>query len=222
MKVSDEMFKSARAAFGAAYGTDAGLRAVFALLPETDMNNELRIDYYRSGYSCGYGDKQSGVYFRDLEAAKAFFGLTEPTPAASVPQDTQDTDPCTAAQATQNAEPTITLTEHKTKMREYVEKVLENLSVEIYEPHEGYSIPQLRIQFNGKTIGCEKDDDKAWAAAYAFTKQREQEIAEVEEEIHLLNGWRYVREYISPPATRILESREAALAELKRGLREVW
>ena len=58
-----------------------------------------------------------------------------------------------------------------------------------------------------------------WDAAYAFTLAREEEVRQVEEEVALLKGWRYVQEGISPQATRILAREQAALDELKRGMR---
>ena len=61
--------------------------------------------------------------------------------------------------------------------------------------------------------------EDAWDAAYAFTLAREEEVRQVEEEVALLKGWRYVQEGISPQATRILAREQAALDELKRGMR---
>lgn len=55
-------------------------------------------------------------------------------------------------------------------------------------------------------------------AARAFTDERLEAIRQVEEEIALLAGWRFVCEN-NPAAKRILARTEAHLAELKRGLK---
>lgn len=55
----------------------------------------------------------------------------------------------------------------------------------------------------------------SWSAALAFTEQRLREIAEVEEEITLLERWRT----ISGATKRILAREQAHLAELKRGMK---
>jgi hypothetical protein len=54
----------------------------------------------------------------------------------------------------------------------------------------------------------------SWHAAYLFTKRREAEIADVEEEIGFLGG-PYCLE--CPSVERILAREQAALAGLKRG-----
>lgn len=54
-----------------------------------------------------------------------------------------------------------------------------------------------------------------WSTAHAYTKAHEQQIAEVEAEISLLKGWRFVQEN-NPAALRIFARECAALADLQR------
>ena len=65
------------------------------------------------------------------------------------------------------------------------------------------------------TDGYFKSEEGAWSAALAFTEQRLREIAEVEEEITLLERWRT----ISGATKRILAREQAHLAELKWGMK---
>ena len=72
-----------------------------------------------------------------------------------------------------------------------------------------------------------KTEAEAWSAARAFTEQREREIAEVEEEIAILNEGVELaastdadeRKY-GIPFKRILARLQAVLAELRRGMKE--
>lgn len=38
----------------------------------------IRIEAYRSGYSCGYSDGKNGVVMRDKDAASLFYGVHVP------------------------------------------------------------------------------------------------------------------------------------------------
>ena len=68
-----------------------------------------------------------------------------------------------------------------------------------------------------EVLGPANNQDGTYHAARAFTKQREREIAEVEEEI----AWLYVGQSgIGPVFHRILAVEQARLAELRRGMQE--
>lgn len=58
---------------------------------------------------------------------------------------------------------------------------------------------------------------QAWSAARKYTEERQEEIRLVEEEIEMLENEDRHDDY--PPYLRILAREEAALAELKKGLR---
>ena len=71
-------------------------------------------------------------------------------------------------------------------------------------------------------IGNGPTSDTAWHAAFLFTKERERQIAEVEEEIDLLcKVWPAYYPSDSATMDRIVDVEKARLAELKCGLREV-
>lgn len=67
----------------------------------------------------------------------------------------------------------------------------------------------------------EEGEARAWAAAAEFTRKREREIAEVEEEIAWISGFSAYAGHrlYGPCRARILARLEAALAELRRGWR---
>lgn len=67
--------------------------------------------------------------------------------------------------------------------------------------------------------GNHRTDGPAWAAAYAFTIEREKQIAEVEEEIALLLNLRIHASELDV-AQRIRVRLEAVLADLQRGMKE--
>ncbi len=62
-------------------------------------------------------------------------------------------------------------------------------------------------------------DFDSWSAAVEFTREREEQIRHVEEEIALLEGWKHLVEVKNPAALRILGREQAALAELKKGMK---
>ena len=70
-------------------------------------------------------------------------------------------------------------------------------------------------------IASGETEDKAWAAAYAFTKQREQEIADVEEEIEVQERKTCQEPDCGDPEhmtiNRTITRLQGILAELKRG-----
>jgi hypothetical protein len=70
-----------------------------------------------------------------------------------------------------------------------------------------------------------KTPEQAWSAAAEFTRDLKQQIRDVEEEIRVANGcisaWSGSNDYGGlAPMKRILAREQAALADLKRGLRE--
>lgn len=71
-------------------------------------------------------------------------------------------------------------------------------------------------------VGGTATDAEMWSAARAFTEQREQAIANVEDEIEWLN-WPSVKNVCTREGDlarcRIIAREQAALAELQRGLR---
>ena len=91
----------------------------------------------------------------------------------------------------------------------------------IYEPHEGYSIPQTRIDIGSAKFTKVKRDDALIAAA-EYTRAREQKIAEKREEIDFLDFAFSVqdRDEDSEIVERILAREQAALDELLRGWRQ--
>lgn len=104
------------------------------------------------------------------------------------------------------------LTEQEAYVRERWERV------HLWLPRhndDGYLLQVSDMGMGGKT------KDEAIAAAYAFTINREREIAEVEEEIRFIDSFAVTAFTPQNEAARkrILKSREAALAELKKGFR---
>ena len=61
------------------------------------------------------------------------------------------------------------------------------------------------------------ESNNSWHEAYLFTKQREAEIMDLEEEIGFLGGLYCIE---CPSVERILAREQAALAELHRGWRD--
>jgi hypothetical protein len=61
-----------------------------------------------------------------------------------------------------------------------------------------------------------EDQEAAWHAAYLFTLDRERQIAEVEEEISLINGWRWIHED-NAAGKRILAAEQRRLDALRTG-----
>lgn len=59
----------------------------------------------------------------------------------------------------------------------------------------------------------------SWDAAFAFTKERERQIAEIEEEIAYLKRQDY-RQHVREINDRIVEREQAALQEIRRGMRK--
>lgn len=79
-----------------------------------------------------------------------------------------------------------------------------------------------RAMTYGRLDICDMEGEMDYHAAYLFTKERERQIAEVEEEVALLeaeaalwpNFYKQQAAY-----SRILAREQAALAELKRGMK---
>ena len=94
--------------------------------------------------------------------------------------------------------------------------------------HTGHGfVVRLPVIWNqALTDGYFKSEEGAWSAALAFTEQRLREIAEVEEEIEILNSeieepddnWKDPSQAVEA-FLRILDREQAALAELKRGMK---
>jgi len=85
-----------------------------------------------------------------------------------------------------------------------------------------FMISQTRGRVRCIFDGLEQWSTCNWAAAAEFTSQRLEEIRRVDEEIECLKMWRSMVEPKDIPwkaADRILAREQAALAELKRGLR---
>lgn len=101
-----------------------------------------------------------------------------------------------------------------------VRAVWKQFKESVYDPHEGYSIPQHKIDIGIKTFIEIKRSD-ALQAALDFTRERKQEIAEIEEEIelmHLLHGnWGWQAWH--PVMQRTLSRLTAQRDELKRGMK---
>jgi hypothetical protein len=93
-----------------------------------------------------------------------------------------------------------------------VEMVYDSAMVWVDRPHA--QIP------SEKPFVRKQTEQQAWSAARAFTEEREKQIAEVEEEIALLSS---IGQHYVPPAKvtrdRILAREQAALDELKRGMK---
>jgi hypothetical protein len=60
----------------------------------------------------------------------------------------------------------------------------------------------------------------AWKAAYEFTVKHQENIRLIEEEIHLLEGWRFVAHAENPAALRLLAREQEQLATLKKGMKD--
>lgn len=58
-----------------------------------------------------------------------------------------------------------------------------------------------------------------WSAARAFTEERLEQIRQIEEEIHLIEGWRFTVEG-HPAAKRILARLTEQRDALKKGMRQ--
>lgn len=68
----------------------------------------------------------------------------------------------------------------------------------------------------------QKTKAECWSAAYAFTLEREEQIRQVEEEIALMEFIVQAQDEFNDivAAKRILAREQAALAELKKGMRQ--
>ena len=84
-----------------------------------------------------------------------------------------------------------------------------------------------RAMTYGRLDICDMEGEMDYHAAFLFTKQREREIAEVEEEIAWLNQMkrnlppgRPTKEERQAILQRILAVEQARLAELRRGMKE--
>ena len=121
------------------------------------------------------------------------------------------------------------------KDEEFVRSVWKTVTESEYDPHEGYTIPQTRVDFGHHHYTEIKAAD-AWSAAAEFTRERLEQIRKVEEEIAYLTPQRdSMRKRNSCEAIeaqpawfqawdildRILAREQAALAELKRGMKEI-
>jgi len=72
-----------------------------------------------------------------------------------------------------------------------------------------------RVTVPNTVSGYAPSESEAWAAARVFTEARLEEIRQVEEEIEYLEDFAF-----GQPWKRILFREQAALAELKRGLKK--
>ncbi len=122
--------------------------------------------------------------------------------------------------------------------KEYVCEHWKIVEESIYDPHEGYTIPQTRIDF-GSHHYTERKANSAWSAAAEFTRERLEQIRQVEREIEVLEPFAEGRmpnklEQLPPWANpvlhlellrrgfairRILAREQATLAELRKGMR---
>jgi hypothetical protein len=82
----------------------------------------------------------------------------------------------------------------------------------------GYAV---HIYFGGDKESKFAGMNGRWSAARKFTEERLEAIRLVEEEIALLRGRKWICLENNPAALRILAARQAALDELKRGLKAV-
>jgi hypothetical protein len=107
---------------------------------------------------------------------------------------------------------------------EYVEERWPASRLRVSHEADGYAV--YLWEGIGPSIGVFRcaSEKEAVHAAFLFTKKRNRQIAEVEAEIAEAKPWAestYARAAVRRVRERILVSRQAALAELKRGFREV-
>ncbi len=91
---------------------------------------------------------------------------------------------------------------------------------ETFVAGHGHVVTLPVIWKDSMSAGYFRSKEIAWAAAAEFTREREEQIRHVEEEIALLEGWKHLVEVKNPAALRILGREQAALAELKRGMKQ--
>jgi hypothetical protein len=106
----------------------------------------------------------------------------------------------------------------------YVRENWQNVKESEYDPHEGYTIPQTRVDFGSHHYTEIKTSD-AWKLAAEFTRERREQIRQVEEEIRLLQSMVILLstergDETAPVYKRTIARLGVALAELKRGLKE--
>ena len=80
-----------------------------------------------------------------------------------------------------------------------------------------------RAMTYGRLDICDMEGEMDYHAAYLFTKERERQIAKVEQEIAEVKPWAdspYAREAVRQVRQRILAVEQARLAELRRGMKE--
>ena len=108
--------------------------------------------------------------------------------------------------------------------REYVEARWEDARFESAHEYGDDSKPLYWLFYIGEwlPISGYSTEDEIIHAAFRFTKERKEQIAEVETEIDLLcKVWPAYYPSDSATMERIVDVEKARLAELKRGLREV-